>query len=576
MAKSSRCIPFFLLLMTFGCNSNPVQAPIDRARVELRKTSAIDGATQIDMLWVIDNSGSMCQEQDVLARNFDLFVEEIDKTNLDFHIGVTTTDMETLFSVDPVSNPGHLQATPQPVPSPVDRTCINAVSETGVPIDGNFDPITKSIDRAIACMETPSDGFVPSNADIACALFGTPTNCEIAGVCGGAGKRCVKNDLFPRSDQYRKIPSVLKAKDYKDGNRLNVERLKADFSCMSFVGTLGWGVEKGLSAALEATSPELTGGPVDDPESALYNTDAVNHGLLRKNSRFALILVSDENDCSDDGSLDIQGLCDVAVCEYANIEGRDEGLLEIENIKANLIENLSVSKNRPDFDASEILVASIHGTPDRFTASRIPEVCEADVSNDGVKPVCANIRGVAYSGDRYQRFLQSFNEGNYYPAAGDSEQGWLCAGDFAPVLTAIGTFIGNTGSGCITESIFPCDDETVCPSFPFSGEPGTCVDRPGSENKQKYCDSGIQVRAELLSPTQEKLGQLEARGYCVPGSLADSEFPDGCVVSPDKYDFIACPADLPGVKLSWVDQKDAKIALAETLVEIRFNALSSQ
>ena len=47
---------------------------------------------KVDILWVVDNSGSMEEEQDSLARNFDLFIEEFLKKDIDFKMAITTTD----------------------------------------------------------------------------------------------------------------------------------------------------------------------------------------------------------------------------------------------------------------------------------------------------------------------------------------------------------------------------------------------------------------------------------------------------------------------------------------------------
>ncbi len=560
----------FVFLLAWACNSNPVTPGSEFGRIELTKTLNVNGSAQIDMLWVIDNSGSMCQEQEVLAKNFELFIEEIDKTNLDFHIGVTTTDMGGLVA-DPVSRPGYLQSTPQPVPG-LFPACLHKLDDKGKEILDDFEPISKSISRAVGCMKDPSKGFIPTNAEIAC-IIGNKKNCVLPGICGENGKKkCEREDLFPAPDSYRAIPKVLRASVYKSGGRLDVEKLKADFSCMSFVGTRGWGVEKGLAAAIEVVKPELTGGSLDDPTAQIYDENAVNHGFIRKNARFAVIFVTDENDCSHDGSLDEATTCGGDICEYANIEGVEEGLVSVENLKAQLLENLALSKNRMDFDESEVLVASIHGKPRRFTEEEKPLECTQDTR---VKPVCANLLGVAFSGDRYQRFLQSFQDGNYFPAKEDSTQGWLCQGDFSPALKSIGEFVGSSGGGCISESIFPCSQDSDCPSFPFSGDEGLCVERPGSLLGESYCNSGIQVRAELLSPSVEKLEQLKERGFCEEGSVADPTYPNGCVVDPKYYRFDACPAGLEGVKLTWENEKEAKVALAETQLEIRFNSIST-
>ena len=54
---------------------------------------AQDGNNATDILWVVDNSGSMGQEQASLAVNFSSFVQIVDALNMDYQIGVTTTDL---------------------------------------------------------------------------------------------------------------------------------------------------------------------------------------------------------------------------------------------------------------------------------------------------------------------------------------------------------------------------------------------------------------------------------------------------------------------------------------------------
>jgi hypothetical protein len=49
------------------------------------------GCQGIDVLFVIDNSGSMQQEQDNLVANFPQFVNVLEASGLDYRIGVTTT-----------------------------------------------------------------------------------------------------------------------------------------------------------------------------------------------------------------------------------------------------------------------------------------------------------------------------------------------------------------------------------------------------------------------------------------------------------------------------------------------------
>jgi hypothetical protein len=51
-------------------------------------------AAEVDILWVVDNSASMAQEQTNLANNFTSFISYIDTSLIDYHIGVIATDMD--------------------------------------------------------------------------------------------------------------------------------------------------------------------------------------------------------------------------------------------------------------------------------------------------------------------------------------------------------------------------------------------------------------------------------------------------------------------------------------------------
>lgn len=47
---------------------------------------------KIDIMWVIDNSGSMADEQQALGQNFDSFIHGFISKGADFKMGITTTD----------------------------------------------------------------------------------------------------------------------------------------------------------------------------------------------------------------------------------------------------------------------------------------------------------------------------------------------------------------------------------------------------------------------------------------------------------------------------------------------------
>lgn len=93
---------------TVGVHESEVQATVEEegtATVRVVLTVQAPGAPvtesfeaadvrAVDVLFVVDNSGSMADDQQLLADNFTRFIETaFDDTSLRFHIGVTTTDV---------------------------------------------------------------------------------------------------------------------------------------------------------------------------------------------------------------------------------------------------------------------------------------------------------------------------------------------------------------------------------------------------------------------------------------------------------------------------------------------------
>jgi len=79
-----------LLLPLTGCGDPPLR------KLDFTVVDAFiqDPAEQVDILFVIDNSYSMLAEQEKLSEEFEAFIEFFFVANTDYHIGITTTDME--------------------------------------------------------------------------------------------------------------------------------------------------------------------------------------------------------------------------------------------------------------------------------------------------------------------------------------------------------------------------------------------------------------------------------------------------------------------------------------------------
>jgi hypothetical protein len=50
----------------------------------------------VDVLWIVDNSGSLTNERDRLAAQFDRFLDVLIGADVDYHVGVTSTDLNSV------------------------------------------------------------------------------------------------------------------------------------------------------------------------------------------------------------------------------------------------------------------------------------------------------------------------------------------------------------------------------------------------------------------------------------------------------------------------------------------------
>jgi len=100
-----RLFPVCLLFGALGCRSDiglysDTESYPDSQPGELDDPTVTDrvvqvNTPQVDVLFVVDNSLSMQDEQDELGRAFPNFLEFFLGSGLDYHIGVTSTDMDT-------------------------------------------------------------------------------------------------------------------------------------------------------------------------------------------------------------------------------------------------------------------------------------------------------------------------------------------------------------------------------------------------------------------------------------------------------------------------------------------------
>jgi hypothetical protein len=191
----------------------------------------------VDLLFMVDNSNSMREEQILLAEQFPRFVRTLTTGDVDddgtqdfpspasLHVGVISSDMGT------------------------GNYSVGGVCEAGAGDDGRL---------------RREQGTDPG-------LSG----------CG---------DAYP-------LPSDAPFLTFRPGEtEQNVSEFARDFECIARLGTGGCGFEHQLEASLKAVTPSDSS--IEFGNDTTGHADGANAGFLREGSLFALVMVTDEDDCS--------------------------------------------------------------------------------------------------------------------------------------------------------------------------------------------------------------------------------------------------------------------------------------
>lgn len=233
--------------MVLGCNDHPIKdvTLVSDQEVEGEVDVAFNRA--VDILFVIDNSGSMGQEQATLARNFGTFIEPLNDVEADYRVAFTTTDTGNRWAQG-CSSPENGQL--------VLRSCRDREQ------DFTWNGISQF---AEACSD------VCQHESIAI----TPT----------------RTHQDPEAKQRPWIEKI--------GNTTNIADIDLvdAFSCFGPQGISGCGMETPLEAMYRALYS------FEDPNSPSY-------GFIRPGAILAVVFVTDEVDCSAPLSDDFKDVWD--------------------------------------------------------------------------------------------------------------------------------------------------------------------------------------------------------------------------------------------------------------------------
>jgi hypothetical protein len=83
-----------LPLLVWACSSHPLEVPRPLPEGEIAQYQELNPINQVDIVFVVDNSGSMAQEQANLAMTFPAFAQELERVQgADYHIAVVSNDL---------------------------------------------------------------------------------------------------------------------------------------------------------------------------------------------------------------------------------------------------------------------------------------------------------------------------------------------------------------------------------------------------------------------------------------------------------------------------------------------------
>lgn len=478
-----------------GCNDHPL------VKIESILTATQDDRfvlppkTKLDILFVVDNSGSMCEEQVNLGENFRAFASFLYEDlgdNADYRLAVTSTDLRTQGQ------------------------------------GGNFLNTPAAPNQLINCTRPDGTPFVPDTADC-------PANLPLV---------LKSSDIANQEQLVRNFRCMATLGTQGDSFEKGLEAMRLSLSCNG-PNRAQFGQccipRDGLTPA---QAESVADGFVYDPFCEIED-EAQEPEFLRPDALLVVVFVTDENDCSDPFSNPPES--NLAICKYGTGDGdgngipdgyRDQeicsGLNETECFQREcstltaedcqerrcVVDRLRNSNcewyrdrlvpvsDYQDFlnglklsPERQVIVASIVGSR-AYTESgeeiffNLPETptnpaCDPDnpafgsISEDAccpggqcegrIQPSCQSDNGIAFAGRRYLQLAEAYGPNGIGCPAGSDEFGecvTICVDDFAEplealrdtVAVAVSQFCLDKRPSCLVptadgEGTEPCDSE---------------------------------------------------------------------------------------------------------------------
>lgn len=508
----------------------------------------------VDILFVIDNSGSMAEEQATLARNFEQFIEVLERSDVDanYRIAITTTD----------------------------NANVSYCGENG-PESGRFQ-LQSCLDRANEFIFNTDDHFAE-----ACESVCDHPGLAVLPSWTSADKEEKPRPWIERNGSFTNLPDGISTSDA--------------FECFGPQGIAGCGFE----STLESMRLALT-----RAESA----KELNYGFVRPTALLAVVLVTDEEDCSSrkdaefatvwrpDGNKVFWSEANKdepqpssEVCWFAGVEcsggpgtydechpadlgidgeptDPDHSVLYSVQTYIDFLEEVEAQKRKFNPDA-EVLVAVLSGVPAGYEKG-MSEIVYHDGSgadaqyqlDNGIGPGCKSGNGLAVPPVRLRAFAEAFQLGD---EPSDRNLYSVCEEDYSPALDQIASLIGKqlrppcmttcvadtdpVSKGldptCTLEESFAdadgnmhevkvpkCEGTTAQPHFPAGSDvcwiartdPDPKDDADLSDDMHETCaEEGWNLQFEVLrTPEGERTGYTTVAADCVVSQAPETDCPN--------------------------------------------------
>lgn len=250
------------LFASQGCSDQEIAA------VQRTETFEQAPSNEVDILWVVDNSVSMVQEQTAVANGAAQFVGHLETTGMDFHLGVMTTDLdETNVNAGAILNGYVSNATPNYVAEFAQRV---QVGTGGSDQEKGMQAVTTALLPPLS--ETKNVGFLRESASLAVIIMSDENDCSDGGALGAASDG---EDCYSQYEKLTGIPDLVRdLKGIKQGS----------IGSFSFSGIIGPDAIDGCADAVPgkryATAIEMIGGVRANICDAEYSSIMDSLGLI--------------------------------------------------------------------------------------------------------------------------------------------------------------------------------------------------------------------------------------------------------------------------------------------------------